>query len=43
VAFGSYLDELLENESFEIVYKQEKAERHKQKVVAGALLHKSAL
>jgi len=43
VAFGGYLDELLENERFEIVYKQENAERHKQKVVAGALLHKSAL
>ncbi len=40
VAFGSYLDELLENESFEIVYKQEKAERHKQITVAGALMHK---
>jgi 4-amino-4-deoxy-L-arabinose transferase-like glycosyltransferase len=41
VAFGRYLDELLQNGQFEIVYKQENAERHKGNVVGGALLHKS--
>jgi len=41
VAFGIYLDELLDGKSFEIVYEQEKAERHRQKVVGGALLHRS--
>ncbi len=43
VAFGKYLDELLKNEKFEIVYMQDNAERHKGKVVGGALLHKSAM
>jgi 4-amino-4-deoxy-L-arabinose transferase-like glycosyltransferase len=42
VAFGRYLDELLQNGQFEIVYMQENAERHKGKTVGGALLHKSA-
>ena len=42
VAFGIYLDELLDNGDFEIVYEQEKAERHGQEVVGGALLHKSS-
>ena len=42
VAFGRYLDELLDNEHFEITYIQENAERHKQNIVAGALFHKSA-
>jgi len=41
VAFGRFLDELLDNEHFEIVYMQENAERHGQDVVGGALLHKS--
>ena len=41
VAFGKYLDELLQNGQFEIVYMQENAERHKGKAVDGALLHKS--
>ncbi|HUS72345.1 MAG TPA: glycosyltransferase family 39 protein [Sedimentisphaerales bacterium] len=41
VAFGIYLDELLENGDFEIAYRQEKAERHGQEVVGGALLHRS--
>ena len=41
VAFGIYLDELLGNGDFEIVYEQEKAERHRQEVVGGALLHRS--
>ena len=41
VAFGAYLDELLDNGDFEIAYEQEKAERHRQEVVGGALLHKS--
>jgi 4-amino-4-deoxy-L-arabinose transferase-like glycosyltransferase len=35
------LDELLQNGQFEIVYIQDNAERHKGKVVGGALLHKS--
>ncbi|MDH4241168.1 MAG: glycosyltransferase family 39 protein, partial [Phycisphaerae bacterium] len=39
VAFGKYLDELLEGNSFDIVYLQENAERHKEKVVGGALMH----
>jgi len=39
VAFGQYLEELLDESSFEIVYKQEDAERHGQEVVSGALLH----
>jgi len=39
VAFGKYLDELLNESSFEIVYRQEGAERHGQEVVSGALLH----
>lgn len=39
VAFGQYLDELLDENSFEIVYKTEDAERHRQEVVSGALLH----
>ncbi len=43
VAFGVYLDELLQNGQFEIVYRQEDAERHKGKAVGGALLHKSAM
>jgi 4-amino-4-deoxy-L-arabinose transferase-like glycosyltransferase len=43
VAFGKYLDELLQNGQFEIVYVQENAERHKGKTVGGALLHKSAM
>jgi 4-amino-4-deoxy-L-arabinose transferase-like glycosyltransferase len=43
VAFGRYLDELLQNGRFEIVYMQENAERHKGNVVGGALLHKSAM
>jgi 4-amino-4-deoxy-L-arabinose transferase-like glycosyltransferase len=43
VAFGKYLDELLQNGRFEIVYVQENAERHKGKTVGGALLHKSAM
>jgi len=42
VAFGQYLEELLEGNSFEIVYMQENAERHSQEVVSGALLHKSS-
>ncbi len=41
VAFGQYLEELLEGNSFEIVYMQESAERHSSKVVGGALLHRS--
>jgi 4-amino-4-deoxy-L-arabinose transferase-like glycosyltransferase len=41
VAFGNYLDELLKNGQFEIVYMQDSAERYKGKTVAGALLHKS--
>ena len=41
VAFGIYLDELLDNSDFEIVYEQEKAERHRQNIVGGALLHRS--
>lgn len=43
VAFGKYLDELLQNGQFEIVYMQDNAERHKGKVVGGALLHKSVM
>jgi 4-amino-4-deoxy-L-arabinose transferase-like glycosyltransferase len=43
VAFGKYLDELLQDERFEIVYMRENAERHKGKPVGGALLHKSAV
>jgi 4-amino-4-deoxy-L-arabinose transferase-like glycosyltransferase len=43
VAFGRYLDELLQNGQFEIVYMQDSAERHKGKAVGGALLHKSAV
>jgi len=43
VAFGRYLDELLQNGQFEIVYMQDNAERHKGKAVDGALLHKSAM
>lgn len=39
MAFGQYLDELLDENSFEIVYKTEDAERHRQEVVSGALLH----
>lgn len=42
VAFGIYLDELLDNSDFEIVYEQENAERHRQEIVGGALLHKSS-
>ena len=42
VAFGRYLNELLDNERFEIVYMQENAERHGQDVVGGVLLHKLA-
>jgi 4-amino-4-deoxy-L-arabinose transferase-like glycosyltransferase len=42
VAFGKYLDELLQNEQFEIVYTQKEAERHKGNIVYGALFHKSA-
>ena len=42
VAFGKYLDELLQNGRFEIVYTQKEAERHKGNIVGGALLHKSA-
>ncbi len=42
VAFGQYLEELLDENSFEIVYKTEDAERHGQEVVSGALLHKSS-
>jgi 4-amino-4-deoxy-L-arabinose transferase-like glycosyltransferase len=42
VAFGQYLEELLDENSFEVVYKTEDAERHGQKVVSGALLHKSS-
>lgn len=41
VAFGIYLDELLENGDYKIVYRQEQAERHRQEVVAGALMHRS--
>jgi len=41
VAFGKYLDELLQSEQFEIVYTQKEAERHKGNIVYGALLHKS--
>ncbi|MBW8038461.1 MAG: glycosyltransferase family 39 protein [Planctomycetes bacterium] len=41
VAFGIYLDELQDGNSFEIVFIQENAERHRNKVVGGALLHKS--
>ncbi len=41
VAFGIYLDELLDNGEFEIAYVQENAERHGQNIVGGALLHKS--
>jgi 4-amino-4-deoxy-L-arabinose transferase-like glycosyltransferase len=40
VAFGKYLDELLQKGQFEIVYMQKGAERHKGKAVDGALLHK---
>jgi 4-amino-4-deoxy-L-arabinose transferase-like glycosyltransferase len=43
VAFGVYLDELLEKGQFEIVYMQEDVERHKGKAVDGALFHKSAI
>jgi 4-amino-4-deoxy-L-arabinose transferase-like glycosyltransferase len=43
VAFGRYLDELLQNGQFAIVYMQDDAERHKGKVVGGALFHKSAM
>jgi len=43
VAFGRYLDELLQNGGFEIVYIQKNAERHKGNIVGGALLHKSAM
>lgn len=41
VAFGKYLDELLQNGQLEIVYMQENAERHKGKPVDGVLFHKS--
>ena len=42
VAFGTYLDELLEdNKDLEIVYMEEKAEWHRSTIVSGALLHKS--
>ena len=41
VAFGTYLDELLDNGEFEIAYEQKNAERHGQNIVGGALLHKS--
>jgi len=41
VAFGDYLDELLENNSFDIIYRQENAERHEGKMVSGALMHKN--
>jgi 4-amino-4-deoxy-L-arabinose transferase-like glycosyltransferase len=43
VAFGIYLDELLQNGHFDIVYMQKNAERHKGNVVGGALLHKSVM
>ncbi len=43
VAFGQYLDELLKNGQFEIVYMQEDAERHKGEAVGGALLHKPTM
>ena len=39
VAFGQFLDELLAENSFEIVYRQEDGERHRQKIVSGALMH----
>jgi 4-amino-4-deoxy-L-arabinose transferase-like glycosyltransferase len=39
VAFGQYLDELLAENPYKVVYKQEDAERHSSKVVSGALLH----
>jgi len=42
VAFGIFLDELLQTGQFQIVYTQDEAERHKGKPVGGALLHKSA-
>ncbi len=41
VAFGQFLDELLKGESFDIVYLQDNAERHKEKVVSGALIHRT--
>jgi 4-amino-4-deoxy-L-arabinose transferase-like glycosyltransferase len=43
VAFGVYLDELLRDGRYEIVYMQEDAERHNGKAVDGALFHKSAI
>jgi hypothetical protein len=43
VAFGKYLDELLQDGQFEIVFMQENAERHKGKPVDGALFHKSVV
>jgi 4-amino-4-deoxy-L-arabinose transferase-like glycosyltransferase len=39
VAFGKFLDELLDDNPYEVVYKQENAERHSSNVVSGALLH----
>lgn len=39
VAFGKYLDELLEGNSFDVVYIKENAERHKGQIVSGALMH----
>jgi hypothetical protein len=41
VAFGEYLDELLQNGQFGIVYIQEDTDGEKGKSVSGALLHKS--
>jgi 4-amino-4-deoxy-L-arabinose transferase-like glycosyltransferase len=41
VAFGQYLDELLNTNSLDIVYLQENAERHKNQVVGGALMHRT--
>jgi 4-amino-4-deoxy-L-arabinose transferase-like glycosyltransferase len=39
VAFGRFMDELLDKGDFEIAYMQENAERHRQEVVGGVLLH----
>ena len=39
VAFGQPLEELLKENPYEVVYKQENAERHSSNVVSGALLH----
>jgi 4-amino-4-deoxy-L-arabinose transferase-like glycosyltransferase len=43
VAFGVYLDELLKDGRFEVVYMQGDVERHKGNAVDGALFHKSAI